>query len=55
LTKWEGRNSGLFNEFWVAVDAILKTGQKIYWKNPVKLNDYNVEVILNKVMESVMQ
>lgn len=55
LAKWEESNAGLFNDFWATVEEILRTGQKMYYQNSVKLNDYNKEAILNKVNVPVIQ
>ncbi len=55
LAEWEESNVDLFNDLWATVDEILRTGQKMYHQNSVKLNDYNVEAILNKVNESIIQ
>lgn len=54
LAGWEESNAGLFNDFWATVEEILRTGQKMYHQNSVKLNDYNKEAILNMVNESVI-
>ena len=53
LTYWEERNALLFNEFWSMLDQVLRSGQKIYCKNPVKLNDYTSSYVLMKVRETV--
>ena len=55
FARWEERNAELFNEFWEMIDSILITGQKLYKKNALKLNDYTEEYIFVKVRETVIR
>lgn len=53
LEQWELKNAQLFNEFWTMLDHILIAGQKIFYSNPIKYNEYQPVYILEKAKEEV--